>query len=71
MLLHGLREGAEDDAGLGQLLFEGGRYRNAIEDGVDGDAGQSRPLMQRDPELVIGFEQLGVNLIQALGPILV
>ena len=34
VILHRLREGTEDDAALGQVLFEGGGHGNAVENGV-------------------------------------
>ena len=69
MLLHRLGERAEDDAGLGQALLERRRDRDAVEHRVDRDAGQPRALVQRHAELVVGREQLRIDLGQALGPV--
>ena len=66
VLLQGLREGAEDYPVLGQLLAEGGGDGHAVEDGVNGHAGQPFLLFQRDAQLLIGAEKLGVHLVQAL-----
>ena len=41
MLADGFRDRAEDDAGLGQFLLEGGDDRDRIEHGVDRDAARS------------------------------
>jgi hypothetical protein len=49
---HRLGDRAEDDAHLLQLLLEGGGDRDAVEHGVDGDAGQHFLLAQRDAELL-------------------
>ncbi len=65
-----LGERAEDDARLLELRLERGRDRDAVEDGVDRDAGERRALVQRHPELLVGLEQLGVDLVQALRRVL-
>ena len=69
MLLHGFGERAEDDPHLGQLGLEGGGDGDAVKHGIDGDtpARISRSL-QRDAQLLVGLEQFGVDLVQALGP---
>ena len=58
MILHRLRERAEDDAQLRQLLAEGRRHRHRVEHRVDGDAGQHLLFDQRDAELVEGGPDL-------------
>ena len=68
-VLHRLRERAEDDAGRRQPLLEGGGDRDAVEHRVDRDAGQARALVQRHAELVVGREQLRVDVGQALRPV--
>ena len=74
MVLHRLRDRAEDHAGLGQLLLEGGDHGHAIEHGVDRnarralDAGEQLLLLQRDAELGVGLEQLRIDLGEALRP---
>ena len=70
-LQHGLGERAENDAGLGQLFLEGRGDRNAVEHGVDGDAGKPRAFVQRNAELVIGFQELRVDLIEAFRTVFV
>src|SRR5437879_3149963 len=69
MVLHGLGEGAEDDAELGELFFEGCRHRDAVEDRVDCDAGQALPLGERNAKLLEGLQELGVDLVEARGPL--
>src|SRR4026208_1391462 len=72
MLLRRLTERAEDDAHLGELLLVRGPDRDAIEDRVHRDTGQGLLLRPRDPELLVGLEELGVHLVQTaqrlLGP---
>ena len=46
-------------------------HRDAVEDRIDGHACQHLLLRQRDTELLVGAEQLGVDLVQALGTVLV
>ena len=65
-LLHRLRERAEDDPVLLELLLEGGGDRDAVEDGVDRDAREPLLLVERDAELLVGASQLGVDLVEAL-----
>ena len=75
MLADGLRDRAEDDAGLRQLLLEGRDDGHAVEHGVDGDAravlhaGQDLALPQRDAELLVGAQQLRIDVGEALGPL--
>ena len=65
----GLRDGAEDDARLGQLLAEGGNHRNRVEDRVHGhfgralDAGQNLLLLERNAELLVGLENFRIQLV--------
>ena len=70
MLGDGLRDGAEDDAGLGQLLAEGGGHGHRIEDRVHGHAGQHLLLVQRNAELLVGFQKLRIHLVETLRRIL-
>ncbi len=65
MLAHGLAEGAEDDPLLRELGLVGGADRNRVEDGVHRDPGQDLLLRQRDAELLVGLEQLGIHLVEA------
>ena len=59
-------KGTENDTFLGQLLLKGRADGNAIKDGIDGDAGQSLPLLQRNAQLLIGLQQFGIDFIEAL-----
>ena len=43
---------------------------DAVEDRVHRDPGQARALVQGHPQLLVGLEQLGVDLVQALRPVL-
>ena len=45
MLLHRLREGAEDHAGRGETILKRGCHRNTVKDGIDGDAGEPRSFV--------------------------
>ena len=67
MLPHRLADRTENDADLFELVLEGGRDRNAVEHRVHRDASQYGAFMQGNAELVIHFQQLGIDLIQALG----
>ncbi|KFM28400.1 hypothetical protein F751_5313 [Auxenochlorella protothecoides] len=68
VLAHSLGDGAEDDAGLSQLLAEGGGDGHRIKHGIDGDVGQPLLLGQGDAQLVKSGQQLWVHLFQ--GPLL-
>ncbi len=70
MLLHGIRKGAEDHPGFAKLLPEGGGHGHRVEHGIHGHACQRGPLVQWNAKLLIGFQQLRVNLIQTFGAIL-
>ena len=59
-------EGTEDDPGLGELLLERGGNRDAVKHGIDGYAREPGPLVQGDPQLLVGLEQLRVYLVEAL-----
>ena len=71
MILHRLGERTENDAVLGQFLLVRRAHRHAVEHRVHRYAGQSLALVQRHAQLVIGFQQLGVDFIKALRPILI
>ena len=66
VVLHGVRERAEDHARPGQLVLERRRDRDAVEYGVDGDTGKTRPLVQWHAELLVRREQLGIDFVEAL-----
>jgi len=67
--MHRLGKRAEDDSHLCQLALESRRYRNAVENGIDGHAGKLFLLLQRNTELLIHFEQLRIHFFETLGPI--
>ena len=69
MVLHRFGEGAEDHAGRRQALLERGGDRDAVEHGIDRHAGEPRALVQRHAELLVGREQLRVDLVEALRPV--
>ena len=68
----GLRDRHEDHAGFRQLFLEGRGDRDGIEHRVDRDAAprldacQHLLLAQRDAELLVGLENLRVDLVQGL-----
>src|SRR5690348_13908125 len=71
MLLDGFRKRAEDDAKLGELLLESGADRNAVKNRIYGDPRQQLTLAQRNAQLFVGGEQFGIDLVKALGTVLV
>ena len=82
MLADGFRDRTEDHAGVGELLLECRCHRHTVEHRVHrhiavaggvGGAFHAREhflLTQRDAELLVGFEKLGVDFVQALGLVL-
>ena len=67
-------EGAEDDPVARELFTEGGRDRDAVEDSVDRhlpwlDPREDLSLMERNPQLLVGLEELRIDLIEALRPV--
>ena len=71
MIFYRFRERAENHAGLLQFVTEGRPDRDRIEDRVHRDTGQAGPFVQWHAQLVIGLQQFGVDLVQALRPVLV
>ena len=69
MFFDGFGEGAEDDAFFAEALFEAGRDRDGIKDGINRHARQHFPLLQRDAELFVGAQQFGIDFIQRLGAV--
>src|ERR1039457_4779508 len=65
MLANRVAERAEDNPLLGQLLLERRPHRDAIKHRVHGHPGQTFPLLQWNPELLISLQQLRINLVQA------
>ena len=66
VVMHGFGEGAEDDAQFGEFVLEGGGHGDRVEDRVNGHAGQQLLLGERDAEFLVGAQQFGVDLVQAL-----
>ncbi len=72
MLADRLRDRHEDHAGLHQFRLERRRDRHRIEHRVDGDArgtldaGKDLLLAQRDAELLVGLENLRIDLVEGL-----
>ena len=72
MVLHGLREGTKDHAGLGELGLEGSGDGDGIEDGVHRDtrtlhAGEDLLLDERNAQFGIDLQEFGIDLVQRLG----
>ena len=65
MLLDRLTEGAEHHPVFRQLLLVGGGNRNAVENSIHRNVAETLLLAQRNAELVEGFQQLGIHLIEA------
>ena len=61
-----LADGAEDHPCLVQLVLEGGGDADAVEHRIHRHAGQRHLFMQRDAQLLVGFQQLGIDLVQRL-----
>ena len=51
-------------------LLEGRGHRDAVEDRIHRDAGQSRPLVQWHAEFGVGLQQLRIHFLQALRAVL-
>mmetsp|Transcript_40814 Transcript_40814/g.103413 ORF Transcript_40814/g.103413 Transcript_40814/m.103413 type:complete len:292 (-) Transcript_40814:346-1221(-) len=66
VLLHRLRDAAEDDARLGQLLAERGSDGHRIKHRVHRHVCQPLLLPDRDAQLFECGQQLGVHLVQAV-----
>ena len=66
MILHCLGKRAEDHPVFGELRLESCGHRDAVEDRIHGDAGQHLLLIQRNAQLLVGPQDLGIELIQAL-----
>ncbi len=64
--MHGLGDRHKDHTGFFQLLAEGRGHRYRVEYRIHSDTGQCHLLMQRDAQLVVGLQQLRIDLIQAL-----
>ncbi len=69
---NGFRDRAEDHARIGQFLLEGRGDGDGIEYGIDRDpvfgsnAGEHFLLTQRNAELLVGLEDLGIDLVERL-----
>jgi len=49
------------------FALKGGGHRYAVEHGVHRHAGQPLLLGQGDPELLVGLQELGIDLLQLFG----
>ena len=74
MLADRLAHRAEDHPDLGQFLLEGRDHADAVEDRIDrilgrsDDAGQHLLLAQRDAQLLVGLQDVRIDLVEALDP---
>jgi hypothetical protein len=59
MLLHRLAERAEDDPVLPELVLHRGADAHRVEDRVHRHAREKLLLGERDPQLLVGAQQLG------------
>src|SRR5438552_1538924 len=66
MLEDRLGEGAEDDAEFRELVLERRRDRDAVQHGVDRDAGQTFLLLERDAEFRVQGPDLGIDVLEPL-----
>src|SRR5439155_5834570 len=66
MLEDRLGERAEDDAEFRELVLERRRDRDAVQHGVDRDAGQAFLLLERDAEFRVQGPDLGIDILEAL-----
>ncbi len=64
MLTRCLAKGAEDDAVLRQLGAICGADRDRVEDGIDRHAGEDLLLAEGDAQLLVGLQQLGIDIVQ-------
>ena len=64
MLAHRLAERTENDAELSELSLECGRDGYAVKHRVDRDPLKPLLLLQRNPELLVSAQQLGIDLLQ-------
>ena len=56
----------KDDAQLGQLVLERGGYGDAVEDGIYSHASEHFLLFERDAQLLIGGQNFGIDLVEAV-----
>ena len=66
MLLHRVGEGTEEDPHLRQLRPERRRDRNAVEHGVDRNAGEQLLFLERNPELLERGADFRIDLVEAV-----
>ena len=55
----------KDDTLFGELLFEGGAHGHAVKHRVHGHARQPFALLQRNAELLVGFQELRIHFVEA------
>src|SRR5437667_7299743 len=66
MFLYRLGERADDDPELREPVLERRRDGNAVQDGIDRDAGEALLLLQRDPELRVQIPNLRIDVVEAV-----
>ena len=71
VLLRRLGEGTEDDAELSELFLKRGRHGDAVKHRIDGHAGKHGALFEWNPQLLVSLKKFGIDLVEALGLILV
>ena len=64
MFLNRFAKGTEDDPLFAELLFKGRADRDAIKHGVHCDASEALTFFERNAELLVGLDQLGINLVE-------
>ena len=69
MFLDGLAERTENDALFGELLFKSCADGYAIKHRIHRHAREPLPFFERDAKLLVGFEQLWIDFVKALGTI--
>ncbi len=67
--MYRLTDRAENHTRFFELFTEGGHHRHGVKHHVYRHARQHLLLVDRDAQLFVGAQQLGIDLIQALGPI--
>src|SRR4030088_87143 len=66
MVLYRFAKRAENDPELPELFSHSRPDRDAVEDRIDGDTGEEFLLGERDAQLLVGAEELGIDFVQAL-----
>ena len=71
MVLYGFRERAEDDSEFLQLRLIGCCHRYTVENRIDSNTREDCPFLQWNAKLLICFQELRIDFVEALGSILV